>query len=145
LLDYAINDVLDLFTIEREIAERLCEANRYETYLKESAALTQKNYVIDHLQHYKAKFPGYKNLNPEKRGKAAVAWVFRELMGKHFDCPVGYILSKHALAAAIADHENMQASLERELNRGRSTGKRVTKTLVEKCFNEALRISGNRP
>jgi hypothetical protein len=66
-------------------------------------------------------------------------------MGRHFDCPVGYILSKHALAAAIADHENMPASLEWELNRGRSTGKRVTKTLVEKYFNEALRISGNRP
>ena len=145
LLNYAINDVMDLFTIEREIASKLREKGAYDDYVKGSSLLTEKNYIIDNMHHYKAKFPGYRNLGPERRRKAAIAWIFRELMGRHFDCPVGYILSKHALAAAIADHENMPASLEWELNRGRSTGKRVTKTLVEKYFNEALRISGNRP
>jgi len=142
LLNYAINDVMELFTIEREIAAKLREKGAYDEYVKGSALLTEKNYIIDNMRHYQAKFPGYRNLGPDKRRKAAVAWVFRELMGRHFDCPVGYILSKRALAEAVADSSNMAVSLERELNRGRSTEKRVKKALVEKYFNEAMRISG---
>jgi len=143
LLDYAINDVADLFTIEHGIATKLRAANLFARYLKESALLTEKSYVIDHLQHYKAKFPGYKKLRPAQRRAAAAVWVFREMIGRHFDCPVGYILSKHAMAASIRDPERTVLSLEQELNRGRSEKKRVKKEFVEKYYQEALRISGN--
>ena len=141
LLDYAINDVVNLFIIEREISTRLHAAGLFDIYLKESTLLTEKNYIIDHMQHYKAKFPGYIKLRPAQRRAAAAVWVFRELLGKHFNCPVGYILSKRALAASIADPEHTVESLEQELNRGRSARKRVDRSLVEKIYREALRIS----
>jgi ribonuclease D len=141
LLDYAIKDVLDLFAIERDIAARLRAAGLFDLYLEESRLLVEKNYVINHMLHYKAKFPGYRRMRPAQRRAAAAVWVFRELLGKHFNCPVGYILSKHALAASIADPEHVVLSLEQELNRGRSAAKRVDKGLVEKLFREALRIS----
>ncbi|MGB7568087.1 MAG: hypothetical protein WBM07_09515 [Chitinivibrionales bacterium] len=141
LLDYAIKDVLDLFTIEREIEGKLRAASLLDLYLKESRLLVEKDYVIDHMLHYKAKFPGYRRMRPVQRRAAAAVWVFRELLGKHFNCPVGYILSKHALAASIADPEHIVDSLEQELNRGRSARKKVDKGLVEKLFREALRIS----
>ena len=142
LLDYAIKDVLDLFIIERGIADKVRAAGLFDIYVKESTQLTEKNYVIDHMLHYKTKFPGYKRLRPAQRRAAAAVWVFRELLGKHFNCPVGYILSKHALAASIANPEHLVEALEQELNRGRSAAKSVDKGLVEKLFREALRISG---
>jgi ribonuclease D len=145
LLDYAVNDVMELFTVERGIADRLHAAAEglFARYLKESAQLTEKNYLIDHLQHYKAKFPGYDRLRPAQRRAAAAVWVFREMLGMHFDCPVGYILSKQAMAACIRDPENTASCLEQELNRGRSAKKKVNKDFIEKFYREACRISGS--
>lgn len=141
LLKYAVNDVMELLTVERGIATTLRAADLFGRYLKESAQLSQNDYRIDHLRHYKAKFPGYERLGPAQRRAAAAVWVFRELVGRHFDCPVGYILSKHAMMACIRDPEHTAASLERELNRGRSAKKKVNKEFVEKFYQEALRIS----
>jgi ribonuclease D len=143
LLDYAIKDVLELFTIENEIAVKLRAAGLFDAYEKESARLSENDYVIDHFLHYEAKFPGYDRLRPAQRRAAAAVWVFRELIGRHFDCPVGYILSKHAMAACIRDPERIVSSLEQELNRGRSAKKRVEGCFVEKYYREALKISGN--
>jgi ribonuclease D len=142
LLDYAIDDVVDLFSIERWIAERLRTKGLFDDYLKGSAALVEKNYIIDQMQHYKAKFPGYKRLRPPQRRAAAAVWVFRELLGKHFNCPVGYIMSKQAMASCIADPERMEHSIERELNRNRSSKKQVPPAFIEKYFREAMKISG---
>ena len=143
LLDYAVNDVADLFTIEHGIVTRLRAANLFASYLKESALLSGKNYVIDHLQHYKAKFPGYEKLSQARRRAAAAVWVFRELIGRHFDCPVGYILSKQAMMACVRDPEHTLSSIEQELNRGRSVKKKLEKGFIEKYYREAYRISGS--
>ena len=142
LLDYAINDVVSLFIIERGIAEQLRAKGLFDDYLNGSASLTEKNYVIDHMQHYKAKFPGFKRLRPQQRRAAAAVWVFRELVGKHFNCPVGYVLSKQSMVAAIAGPLRIEQSLERELNHGRSSKKKVPSAFIEKYFREAMRISG---
>ena len=142
-LDYAVNDVMQLFTIERDIATKLRAAGLFDIYQNESAQISEKDFVIDHFRHYKAKFPGYDRLRPPQQKAAAAVWVFRELIGKHFDCPVGYILSKQAMAACIRDPERTVSSLEQELNRGRSAKRRVEKGLVEKYYQEAFRISGN--
>ncbi|MBN2037238.1 MAG: hypothetical protein JW768_10895 [Chitinispirillaceae bacterium] len=143
LLEYAINDVVELFAIENEISSKLRAAGLSEAYQKESARLSENDYVIDHLRRYRVKFPGYDRLGPARRRSAAAVWVFRELVGRHFDCPVGYVLSKHAMAACIRDPERIVPSLEQELNRGRSVKKRVAKDFVESYYREALKISGN--
>jgi ribonuclease D len=142
LLEYAVNDVVDLLKIERGISTQLRKAKLADAYRKESALLTEKDYRIDQMLHYKAKFPNYKRLHTTQRKSAAAVWVFRELIGKHFDCPVGYILSKQAMAASIRNPEDTVSFLERELNRGRSSKKRVDLSLIEKYYQEALRISG---
>lgn len=143
LLDYAANDVKALLSIEGEIARKLRAAGQYDVYIKESAKLPEKNYVIDHFLHYKAKFPGYDRLGPAQRRAAAAVWVFRELIGRHFDCPVGYLLSKRAMTNCIRDPARTVLLLEQELNSGRSPGKRVQKAFVEKIWQEAYRISGD--
>jgi ribonuclease D len=141
LLDYAVNDVACLFSLEHEIAANLRAEGLFDAYVNGSAELSRKNFVIDHFRHYRAKFPGYSRLGPAQRRAAAAVWVFRELVGRHFDCPVGYVLSKHAMAACVRDNENAVSFLERELNRDRSVKKRVEKGFVEKYYREAVRIS----
>jgi hypothetical protein len=83
-------------------------------------------------------------LFPEQQRDAATVWIFRELLGKHFNIPVGYILSKKALAAAIRNPDHVAASLERELNQGRSAEKRVTRGFVEKFYHEAAKMAGKK-
>lgn len=137
LLEYAINDVLNLFTIETEIATKLRTAKLYAGYIKESELLTRKNYIIDQMQHYKAKFPGYPRLRPAEKHTAACIWVFRELLGKHVNCPVGYILSKPAMSAILKKQTSLRDSLLQELNHDRSFEKHVKVSLVEKYLQEA--------
>lgn len=141
LLVYALNDVLDLFAIENDIVVKLKECNLFATYLQESAQYSKNEYRIDQMLHYKAKFPGFRKLRGPERSAAARVWVFRELLGKHFDCPVGYLLSKKALAASIRTPDPL-LFLEQELNRGRVMEKRVGRALVERYYREASSIAG---
>jgi ribonuclease D len=92
LLAYAINDVLHLITIEETLRSRLDTQNLLKTYFDGSNSLVTKNYRINQLHHYKVKFPGYPRLSPSRKRTAALIWIVREFIGKHFDCPVGYIL-----------------------------------------------------
>lgn len=140
LLDYAINDVLNLLNIEQEITKKLRLVNKYDEYINGSEQLTAKNFLIDHFTHYKAKFPHYKRLKPAQRKAAATAWIFRELFGKHYDVPVGYILSKKAMCAIIKEPDNMVQALINELNRGRAPDRLVRPELVENLYRKAVII-----
>lgn len=137
LLDYAINDVLELFNIEKQIEIKLRDQDLYSQYLEESLMISKRNFVVNQLRLYKEKFPGYRKLKPEKKRLAANIWIFRELLGKYFDIPVGFLLSKQSMAKVIRDSENLMTSLEMELNRNRRPEKKIEIGLIEKCYNKA--------
>ena len=144
LLDYAINDVLELFNIESQIETKLRDQNLYEKYIEESSLISKRNFVVNQLRLYKQKFPGFKKLKPEKKLLAANLWIFRELMGKHFDIPVGYLLSKRSMAKIIRDSENILLDLEEELNRNRRAEKRIELGLIERYYNKAESMNKRR-
>ncbi len=144
LLRYAINDVLLLFKIENEIGSQLEKLGLYDRYIAESQAPGMKNYIINQQRQYSAKFPGYSRLQPEQKRLAATVWIFRELLGEHFNSPVGYLLSKKAMKLLIQQPDRVVASLEQELNRHRRAEKRISRAFIEKLYNEALR-SDNLP
>jgi ribonuclease D len=143
LLNYAMNDVANLFTIEDEIKLRLSKVELLDEYYKESMKLVDRDYRIDQMHHYKAKFPGYPKLSANRRYAAAIVWVIRELIGKHFDCPVGYVLSKSAMSAIIRSPDSIVISMERELNRQRSGPKKLKMKLIETFFQKAIRFLEN--
>jgi ribonuclease D len=145
LLDYAIRDVLDLFTIAQQIAEQLSRANAMDAFESESARLAQKDYRIDQMRRYTEKFPRYNRLRLPQRRAAAEVWIFRELLGKHYDCPVGYILSKESMLACTREPGRIVEALDRELNRKRPADRRVHLSLIRRYYNEALRIAVSRP
>lgn len=137
LMDYAINDVLELFNIEKQIEVKLRDQELYEKYLEESSLISKRNFVVNQLRLYKQKFPGFKKLKPEKKQLAANLWIFRELVGRHFDVPVGFLLSKQSMAKVIRNSENLLSVLEEELNRNRRSEKKIDPALIERYYNKA--------
>lgn len=137
LMDYAINDVLELFNIEQQLETNLRNQNLYEKYLEESALISKRNFVVNQLRLYKQKFPGFKKLKPEKKRLAANVWIFRELLGRHFDIPVGFLLSKQSMTKIIKNSENIVSALYEELNRNRRSEKKIESGLIERYYSKA--------
>ncbi len=140
LLDYAINDVLKLMEVCQSIETELKTKSLFDSYLNENKTLSAKNFRINQLTHYKVKFPGFLKLTRTEKQLAGVIWVFRELIGKQFDRPVGYVLSKQSLASLLRDPDNLSETLHYELNRGRQAQNRIGIDLVESFLKKAWQI-----
>jgi ribonuclease D len=138
LLEYAINDVLKLLDIENDLAAQLAEKELYDSYIESSRAASRKTYAVNTHTLFHAKFPGYARMPYEKKKQAAGLWIFRELLGEKFDCPVGYLLSKKSLANVVNSGGDLIVSLEREINRGRKPNKRLSAGLIRDLFDKAM-------
>lgn len=135
LVHYAINDVLVLPRVYGELEAELGERNLLAQFLHVSEDMPKKNYLVDQYEQYKEKFPGYVRLNPHRQKLAGVLWAFRELLGEHFDCPVGYLIPKTAMNEIIKDKDSMLEKLEKELNKNRS--KPLESELINRLFRDA--------
>jgi len=139
LLQYAAGDVAVLLEMEAELRARMTDKRLADRYRDTCAALPRADYRIDQYRQYRNKFPGFSRLSAGKKELARLVWVFREFVGEHFDCPVGYILSTKALPALV-DHfsdpgpgtkmETLVDLLTGELNRGRRPEKRINRNFV---------------
>jgi len=139
LLEYAINDVLKLLDIERDLTARLTrKKGLYDNYIRGSAAISEKAFNVNPHTLFMTKFPGYVRLPWEKKRLAAGLWIFRELLGEKFDCPVGYLLPKKTLASILNGGEELVSALEREINRGRKQHKRLNIALIRELFDRAM-------
>jgi hypothetical protein len=74
----------------------------------------------------------------EKKFKAAVIWIFRELLGEKLNCPVGYILSKNTLKAIINSDKDLALAIETEINRGRKEKKRISRQAIQVLCDQAM-------
>lgn len=139
LLEYAINDVLKLLDIEKNLAGQLVEQGLYDSYINSSKSASEKIFPTDKYTMFQTKFPGYPRLSFEKKRMAAGIWIFREMLGEKFDCPVGYILSRKALTAIISSGGDLVVALERELNRDRKPQKRLSAGMIRALFEAAMK------
>jgi ribonuclease D len=138
LLEYAVNDVLKLLDIEEELAAQLVEKGRYDDYIAQSRVASDKKYAVDPHALFCTKFPGYARLPFEKKKLAAGLWIFRELLGERFDCPVGYILPKKTLAAILGSNRELVSAIEWQINVGRKSSKRLAMGLIRELFDKAM-------
>ena len=141
LLHYAVNDVLYLINISEELENDLKKKGLFEEYINASAAVSNKNFIVNQYEHYKKKFPGYKKLNKEKRKLGKTVWIFRELLGEHFNCPSGYIFSRKSMNDIINEKENILAKLEDELNRNRKNKNKINMAFIKKIYQEAEKMA----
>ncbi|MFP4013577.1 MAG: hypothetical protein ACLFVQ_05790 [Chitinispirillaceae bacterium] len=140
LLEYAINDVLKLLSIEQKIARELREKELYEEYVDATRSVSGKDFRVNQHKLYMAKFPGYSRMRPEKKILAARVWIFRELLGQKLNCPVGYVLSKKRMARIIDQtRESVVKELESELNSTRRQSKKICMETIRMLFEKASR------
>jgi ribonuclease D len=139
LLSYAINDVLKLLEIESDLAEQLVKRGIYEDYIRASRTASDKKHITNPHLLFTRKFPGYVKMPFEKKRLAAAVWIFRELLGERFDCPVGYLLSKKSLCQALYSDRDLPNALEAELNRNRKPQKRLDIGLIKELLDVAMR------
>jgi ribonuclease D len=135
LIQYAVNDVLHLLRVQNDLEEELREKGLFEQFLNTSRDMPKKNYIVDQYEQYKEKFPGFERLRADKQRLAGILWAFREMIGEHFDCPVGYIIPKAAMNEIIKDKDHMLEKLEKELNRNRRAG--IDAELVSRLYRKA--------
>jgi len=139
LVEYAINDVLHLIRVQNDLEAELAEKGLLQQFLNTSKDMPNRDYRVDQYEQYKEKFPGYDRLKGEKRELAALLWAFREMLGEHYDCPVGYLIPKSAMNDIIRDKKLMLEMLQKELkgNRNRridgDTVSNLYKKAVERC------------
>jgi len=139
LLEYAINDVLKLLDIEKSMTEQLVEKELYEEYIRQSRTASDKKHISNTHLLYERKFPGYVRMSFEKRRRAAALWIFRELLGERFDCPVGYLLPRKTLCQVLYSDKELPYALEAELNRHRKPQKKLSLDLIIEVLNTAMR------
>ncbi len=139
LIQYAVNDVLSLLQIEGDLDSALKEKKLLTKYEQLNAATSSKNFRTNQFLVYKDKFPGYRKLSPEKKDLSRVLWIFREMLGEHYNCPVSYLLTKKSMADIVAHGGDILVHLTDELNMNRR--KKIDTDLVIKLFDRAKAYS----
>jgi ribonuclease D len=137
LLEYAVNDVIYLLEINERYEKELKEKNLYNIYLETSLKISKKNFIVNQLQLYKEKFPGYRRLSSEKKILGRTVWIFRELIGEYLNCPAGYIFSKKSMNNIISEKDKILIRLQEELNRNNGIKKRIDMELIKKFYHKA--------
>ncbi len=138
LLRYAAADVEHLLAMETEYRVQLEARRLLPAYVQACDRLSRSDYRIDQLRQYENKFPGYPRLGAAEKELARLIWIFRELVGEHFDTPVGYILSTKGLPRLLEGGPARLADrLEEELNRDRRPAKRVGGDFVAEQLRRA--------
>jgi len=137
LLEYAVNDVIQLLDIEEKLSTMLKETGVYNEYIRICSTIADKNYRVNQLEQYKNKFPGYKRLSKDEKELAKKVWIFRELFGEYNNCPSGYIFSKKTMIEMIKSNGNLLQKLKDELNRKRGARKKIDDTTIENLYRKA--------
>jgi ribonuclease D len=139
LLKYAVNDVLSLLEIESSLESELKEKSLLAKYEQINAGISSKNFRVNQFLVYKDKFPGYRKLSSEKKELSRELWIFREMLGQHYNCPVSYLLTKKSMAEIVSRGGDMLVQLIEELNMSRR--KKIDPDLVVKLFDKAKAYS----
>lgn len=139
LLKYAVNDVLSLLEIENSLESELKEKSLLAKYEQINAGISSKNFRVNQFLVYKDKFPGYRKLSSEKKELSRELWIFREMLGQHYNCPVSYLLTKKSMAEIVSRGGDILVRLIEELNMSRR--KKIDPDLVVKLFDKAKAYS----
>ncbi|HOP27989.1 MAG TPA: hypothetical protein PKZ64_00360 [Spirochaetota bacterium] len=139
LINYAVNDVLSLLRIESDLESALSEKKLLAKYEQLNTGISSKNFRVNQFLVYRDKFPGYRKLSSEKKELSRVLWIFREMLGEHYNCPVSYLLTKKSMADIVSRGGDILIELCDELNMNRR--KKIDPELVIKLFDRAKSYS----
>ncbi len=139
LLNYAVNDVVMLLKIADDLEASLKEKEIYEKYEQLNSGISSKNFKVNQFFLYKDKFPGYRRMSSEKKEISRILWIFREMIGEHYNCPVSYLLTKKAMFDIVTGEEDILVNLCDELNRNRK--RKIDEDLIIRYYEKAKAYS----
>lgn len=135
LLEYAISDVMHLFSLSDSLLSELQDKGLMEIFLVKNKETQDAERVWDPYSNY-TRIPGFKGLSREDRQSARVLWYARELYGKDHDLPPGNVASKLDLRTIIDKGMRSADDIARFLNEHRARN-RVVPADLSRCLVEA--------
>jgi ribonuclease D len=135
LLDYAISDVMHLFSLSDTLLRELQDKGLMEVFLVKNRETQNAERAWDPYANY-TRIPGFNRLSRTDRQFAKVLWYARELYGRDHDMPPGNVASKQDMRAIIDRGMRSADKIAAFLNERREKNRIVPGDLA-RCFTEA--------
>ncbi len=145
LLEYAINDVLDLMKIEDQLCEELEAKNFMQGYLNGCADLSKQDYRANPLHLYSRRIGSYKYMKPDKKELLRTIWIVRELIGKELNKPVGHLFSKKVMPFWVRKRINVPEEIQYLVNKKLPPEKRLSLNDIMDLWDKADEIAQGLP
>ena len=135
LLDYAISDVMHLFSLSDMLLRELEDRGLMEIFLTKNQETQNAERAWDPYSNY-TRIPGFNRLSRTDRQFAKVLWYARELYGRDHDMPPGNVASKQDMRAIIDRGMRSADKIAAFLNERRERNRVVPGDLA-RCLTEA--------
>jgi len=119
LLDYAISDVMHLFSLSDALMKELEEKGLMEAFRTKNLETQNAERAWDPYANF-TRIPGFNRLSRVERRFARVLWYARELYGQAHDMPPGNVASKQDMRAIIDKGLRSAEEIARFLNQNRA-------------------------
>ncbi|MGO9308952.1 MAG: hypothetical protein ACLQDL_08020 [Spirochaetia bacterium] len=119
LLDYAISDVMHLFSLADALMKELEEKGLMEAFRTKNQETQNAERTWDPYANF-TRIPGFNRLSRPERRIARVLWCARELYGEAHDMPPGNVASKQDMRAIIDKGLRSADEIARFLNEHRA-------------------------
>lgn len=143
LVEYAINDVLDLLKIEDVYVSQLEANNLLKVYEAGCADLSKQDYRMDPLYVYSRRIGSYKHMNAKRKLALRTIWIFRELVGEFIDKPVGHLFSKKLMPFWVRKGLDPREEIMQMVNKRLRKERQVSESDINRLWHEAEELAEN--
>jgi ribonuclease D len=141
LLDYAISDVMHLFSLSDALMKELEDKGLLEAFRTKNLETQNAERAWDPYANF-TRIPGFNRLSRNDRRSAQVLWYARELYGRIHDMPPGNVASKQDMREIIDKGLRSAYDIAQFLNEHRARNRIEERDLAAQ-FREAERMAGS--
>jgi ribonuclease D len=141
LLDYAISDVMHLFSLSDALMKELEDKGLIEAFRTKNLETQNAERAWDPYANF-TRIPGFNRLSRNDRRSAQVLWYARELYGRIHDMPPGNVASKQDMREIIDKGLRSAHDIAQFLNEHRARNRIEERDLAAQ-FREAERMAGS--
>ncbi|MGA2639374.1 MAG: ribonuclease D [Spirochaetia bacterium] len=140
LLDYAISDVMHLFSLSDALMKELEEKGLLEAFRVKNLETQNAERAWDPYANF-TRIPGFNRLSRADRGFAKLLWYARELYGQAHDMPPGNVASRQDMRAIIDKGLRSASEIARFLNEHRERNRIEAADLAARLSEAERRMS----
>ncbi len=143
LIEYAVNDVLDLLKVEDVYVSQLKAMGMLKSYEKACDDLSKIDFRINPLYVYSRRIGSYKHMSPKRKLALRTIWIFRELVGEFVDKPVGHLFSKKQMPFWVRKGIDPREEIMHMVNKRLKREAQISEMDINRLWNEALELAEN--